>query len=179
MDAHSSILAWKTPMVRGAWWATVHGVTKSDMTEPLTLTYLFTWDKTTSLSGLILLRNFGGKEVPVWHKDNSILMRCLLDLSAEDVFDELFKLAPEKVNAVKEVERSKFQECLLPPARPLPTCPGSGGEGRAKGEEYGPLALTLQLLRQLPRSGGGGGLSVTPSRKVANLSWGPGASVLP
>ncbi|XP_040322734.1 gamma-parvin-like isoform X1 [Herpailurus yagouaroundi] len=29
-------------------------------------------------------------------------MRRLLDLSAEDVFDELFKLAPEKVNAVKE-----------------------------------------------------------------------------
>uniref|UniRef100_A0A452SJX6 Gamma-parvin n=1 Tax=Ursus americanus TaxID=9643 RepID=A0A452SJX6_URSAM len=28
--------------------------------------------------------------------------RCLLDLSAEDVFDELFKLAPEKVNTVKE-----------------------------------------------------------------------------
>ena len=179
MDAHSSIFAWKTPMVRGAWWATVHGVTKSDMTEPLTVTYLFTWDKTTSLSGLILLRNFGRKEVPVWHKDNSILMRCLLDLSAEDVFDELFKLAPEKVNAVKEVERSKFQECLLPPARPLPTCPVSGGEGRSKGEEYGPLALTLQLLRRLPRSGGGGGLSVTRSGKVANLSWGPGASVLP
>ena len=119
MATHSSILAWKIPMDRGAWWATVHGVIESDTTEQLTLTYLFTWDKTTSLSGLILLRNFGGKEVPVWHKDNSIVMRCLLDLSAEDVFDELFKLAPEKVNAVKEVERSKFQERLLPPA-PLP-----------------------------------------------------------
>ena len=23
---HSSILAWKNPMDRGAWWATVHGV---------------------------------------------------------------------------------------------------------------------------------------------------------
>ena len=44
-----------------------------------------------------------------------------MDLSAEDVFDELFKLAPEKVNAVKEVERSKFQERLLPPAPPPPT----------------------------------------------------------
>ena len=119
MATHSSVLAWKIPMDRGAWWATVHGVIESDTTEQLTLTYLFTWDKTTSLSGLILLRNFGGKEVPVWHKDNSIVMRCLLDLSAEDVFDELFKLAPEKVNAVKEVERSKFQERLLPPA-PLP-----------------------------------------------------------
>ncbi|XP_030896600.1 gamma-parvin-like [Leptonychotes weddellii] len=31
-----------------------------------------------------------------------MVMRCLLDLSAEDIFDELFRLAPEKVNTVKE-----------------------------------------------------------------------------
>ena len=29
MASHSSILAWKIPMERGAWWATVHGVTES------------------------------------------------------------------------------------------------------------------------------------------------------
>ena len=29
MATHSSILAWKIPMDRGAWWSTVHGVTKS------------------------------------------------------------------------------------------------------------------------------------------------------
>ena len=29
MATHSSILAWKIPMDRGAWWATVHGFTKS------------------------------------------------------------------------------------------------------------------------------------------------------
>ena len=29
MATHSSILAWRTPMDRGAWWAIVHGVTKS------------------------------------------------------------------------------------------------------------------------------------------------------
>ena len=28
MAAHSSTLAWRIPMDRGAWWATVHGVTK-------------------------------------------------------------------------------------------------------------------------------------------------------
>ena len=35
---HSSILA--PPMDRGAWWATVHGVTESDMTEWLALSLL-------------------------------------------------------------------------------------------------------------------------------------------
>ena len=29
MATHPSILAWRIPMDRGAWWATVHGVTKS------------------------------------------------------------------------------------------------------------------------------------------------------
>ena len=29
MATHSSILAWKIPMDRGAWWATVHRITKS------------------------------------------------------------------------------------------------------------------------------------------------------
>ena len=29
METHSSILAWKIPMDRGAWQATVHRVTKS------------------------------------------------------------------------------------------------------------------------------------------------------
>jgi len=29
METHSSILAWRIPMDIGAWWAAVHGVTKS------------------------------------------------------------------------------------------------------------------------------------------------------
>ena len=32
---HSSILAWRIPMNKGAWWATVYGVTKSWMTKVL------------------------------------------------------------------------------------------------------------------------------------------------
>ena len=28
METPSSILAWKIPLDRGAWWATIHGVTK-------------------------------------------------------------------------------------------------------------------------------------------------------
>ena len=37
MATHSGILAGRIPMDRGAWWATVHGVTQLDMTEWLTL----------------------------------------------------------------------------------------------------------------------------------------------
>ena len=33
MAIHSNILAWRVPMDRGACWATVHGVTKSGITE--------------------------------------------------------------------------------------------------------------------------------------------------
>ena len=33
MTTHSSIFAWRIPMDGGAWRATVHGVTESDMTE--------------------------------------------------------------------------------------------------------------------------------------------------
>ena len=35
MATHSSILAWRIPVDRGAWWAAVHGVRKSDKTEQL------------------------------------------------------------------------------------------------------------------------------------------------
>ena len=28
METHFGILAWKNPMDRGAWWATVHGVAR-------------------------------------------------------------------------------------------------------------------------------------------------------
>ena len=35
MTTHSSILAWRIPMEKGAWWAAVHGVSwsQTDMTE--------------------------------------------------------------------------------------------------------------------------------------------------
>ena len=38
MATHSSIFAWRIPMVRGAWQATVRGVAKSQTTnEPLSI----------------------------------------------------------------------------------------------------------------------------------------------
>ena len=35
MAVHYSILAWRIPMNKGAWWAVVHGVGKSHTTEQL------------------------------------------------------------------------------------------------------------------------------------------------
>ena len=35
MATHFSILAWRIPMDREAWWATAHGCKQSDTTEPL------------------------------------------------------------------------------------------------------------------------------------------------
>ena len=35
MTTHSSIPAWRIPMDREIWWATVHGVKKTDTTEQL------------------------------------------------------------------------------------------------------------------------------------------------
>ena len=33
IETHSSILTWRIPMDREAWWATAHGVAELDMTE--------------------------------------------------------------------------------------------------------------------------------------------------
>ena len=35
MATHSSVLAWRILMDRGAWQTAAHGVAESDMTEPL------------------------------------------------------------------------------------------------------------------------------------------------
>ena len=41
MATYSSILAWRIPMDRGAWWATVHGITELHMTKRLSRTQYF------------------------------------------------------------------------------------------------------------------------------------------
>ena len=43
MAIHSSILAWRIPMERGAWWNTVHGVAKS-WTQLSDFTFTFTFE---------------------------------------------------------------------------------------------------------------------------------------
>ena len=46
MAARSSILVWRNPMDRGAWWATVHGVTKSQtrLSSEAHTAQLVTWE---------------------------------------------------------------------------------------------------------------------------------------
>ena len=39
MATYSSILSWRIPMDRGAWRATVHGVTESDTIEQLSIAH--------------------------------------------------------------------------------------------------------------------------------------------
>ena len=41
MATHSTILAWRISMERGAWWAIVHGVAELDATEHACSTSLF------------------------------------------------------------------------------------------------------------------------------------------
>ena len=41
MATHSSILAWRIPVDRGAWWATVHGVAGVGHDERLAQLWLF------------------------------------------------------------------------------------------------------------------------------------------
>ena len=40
MATHSSILAWRIPMDRGTWWATVDGIAESDTTEQLSIAHV-------------------------------------------------------------------------------------------------------------------------------------------
>ena len=65
MAIHSSILAWKIPMDRGGWWATVHGFTKS----PTCLTkHRLLVDDSILWS---LLRELGKKVLVEWNCSHS------------------------------------------------------------------------------------------------------------
>ena len=52
MEIHSSILVWRIPMDRGAWWATVHRVAKT--TELLSTIYKNKTESSVQFSCLIV-----------------------------------------------------------------------------------------------------------------------------
>ena len=45
LGSHSRILAWRIPMDRGAWWATVHGAAKSQTRLKQLSVHTHTWHK--------------------------------------------------------------------------------------------------------------------------------------
>ena len=45
MATHSSVLAWRLPRDRGAWWAIVHGVPELDVTEHLSRALCVNWGR--------------------------------------------------------------------------------------------------------------------------------------
>ena len=66
MATHSSILAWKNPMNRGAWWAAVHGVTKSQ-TQLRDFTFTFPFhalEKEMATHSSVLARRVPGMAEP-------------------------------------------------------------------------------------------------------------------
>ena len=55
MASHSSILAWRMPMDRGAWRTTAHGVAESDTTEWLSTTQVFLEKPSTTFYHISLI----------------------------------------------------------------------------------------------------------------------------
>ena len=51
MATYSSILAWRIPRTRGAWWATVHAVAESDTTEQVRGRRVHSWRTQTYIVG--------------------------------------------------------------------------------------------------------------------------------
>ena len=70
MATHSSILAWRIPMDRGAWWDTVHSVTKSQ-----------TWLKLLSIGSMQYLGHIYTKNNVLYLKFKFNLISCIVWLS--------------------------------------------------------------------------------------------------
>ena len=60
---HSSILAWRIPMGRGAWWATIHGVEKSRTGQRLSTKYINLFDIHNSHMTEVLVLPFSYKQL--------------------------------------------------------------------------------------------------------------------
>ena len=75
MAIHSSILAWRILIDRGAWWATFHGVTESDVTEQLTTAHIYLrW------LNHVLQNLYVEAPIPTWHYLATYALSHSLDL---------------------------------------------------------------------------------------------------
>ena len=70
MAAHSSILAWRIPMDRGAWWATVHNVAKNWTRLKRIITERFRISFRKFLEGLYLFQHILGEIWPNLYTNN-------------------------------------------------------------------------------------------------------------
>ena len=66
MATHSSILAWRIPMERWAWWATVHGVAKS-------WTWLSNCARKHYTKSLICISSFNPYQTALWGENTIII----------------------------------------------------------------------------------------------------------
>ena len=85
MATHSSMLAWRVPKDRGAWWAAVLGVAESDMTEQLSIAQLSTNCQVTFIATEV--------ESPAWKEPLFNSSQNILLSFSEDTVLESFSLA--------------------------------------------------------------------------------------
>ena len=107
MATHSSIVAWRIPMDRGAWRATIHGVAESGQTEWLSTSQKHRWSITLDCFGV--WRRWGqscrmvtcGIWCGLWVvSEQSWIIRCPADVSGTFLVESVEKF-PQQIHMLK------------------------------------------------------------------------------
>ena len=79
MTIHSSILAWRIPMDRGAWWPIVHGVAKSQ--TPLTkhTAHIRPWCQILFLYSHFVCSQPGERAIKLFYRRRKLILRLVSD----------------------------------------------------------------------------------------------------